>query len=250
MNLDDRCDHGVALRHGCRECHRVDQHFDRDDRTREIRELAILEATTRPEDDATERLIARLRARAVFGLAKYGKALLPFDGRNSLEDALDEALDLSVYIEKEIIIGIDPATKCGWAVLDAKGLALAGGTWRLERRSGDGAGMCYVRFQRLFTELLDAYPAAIVGYEQQANRFAGSAHIGLGIIAHLQRICEERQTPYTGIAFSTVKKIATGSGAAKKDKMVAAACARWAPVEDDNHADALWIAEAVRGGFV
>jgi len=147
-------------------------------------------------------------------------------------------------------IGIDPATKCGYAVLNDAGGALLGGTWNLQRRSGDGAGMLYVRFQRLFRELLEESPDSVVCYEQQANRFAGSAHIGLGIIAHLQRICEEQQVPYTGVAFSTVKKVATGKGNSNKEEMVKAARARWAPVEDDNHADALWIAETVRTGHV
>lgn len=150
-------------------------------------------------------------------------------------------------------VGIDPATKCGYAVLDAKGNALMGGTWQLERRSGDGAGMLYVRFQRLFRELvrsLDDDNDLIVCYEQQANRFAGSAHVGLGIISHIQRICEEQNVPYTGVAFSTVKKHATGNGQANKAAMVEAAKARWGLVEDDNHADSLWIADTVREGLV
>lgn len=147
-------------------------------------------------------------------------------------------------------IGIDPATKCGYAVLDATGKALAGGTWKLERRAGDGAGMLYVRFQRLFRELLECSPDSIVCYEQQANRFAGSAHVGLGIISHIQRICEEQGVPYTGVAFSTVKKHATGKGNSGKDAMIEAAKARWGFVEDDNHADGLWIADTVREGLV
>lgn len=148
-------------------------------------------------------------------------------------------------------VGIDPATKCGYAVLDATGKALAGGTWNLERRAGDGAGMLYVRFQRLFRELIDSIDQDIVvAYEQQANRFAGSAHVGLGIISHIQRICEEEDVPYTGVAFSVVKKHATGKGNSGKGAMVEAAKARWGFVQDDNHADSLWIADTVREGLV
>jgi len=153
----------------------------------------------------------------------------------------------------DVVIGIDPATKCGYAVLDAAGAEICGGTWQLERRAGDGAGMLYVRFQKLFRELvrsMDDYNDLIVCYEQQANRFAGSAHVGLGIISHIQRICEEEDVPYTGVAFSTVKKHATGSGKANKGAMVEAAKARWEAIVDDNHADALWIADTVREGLV
>ena len=147
-------------------------------------------------------------------------------------------------------IGIDPATKCGYAVLDEDGKRLASGTWGLERRKGDGAGMLYVRFERLFRELLLAYRGAVVAYEQQANRFAGSAHVGLGIIAHLQRICEEEQVPYTGVTFSTVKKHATGKGNADKAAMIQHAERRWGLTHDDNEADALWIADTAREGLV
>lgn len=147
-------------------------------------------------------------------------------------------------------IGIDPATLCGWAVLDEEGRDLASGTWSLERRRGDGAGMLYVRFERLFRELLDPAPGAVVAYEQQANRFAGSAHIGLGLISHIQRICEELNVPYSGVAFATVKKHATGRGSANKEAMVLAARERFGAVADDNEADALWIADALRVGLV
>jgi Holliday junction resolvasome RuvABC endonuclease subunit len=57
--------------------------------------------------------------------------------------------------------------------------------------------------------------------------------------------CEERKIPYEGIPVATIKKHATGKGNAKKDAMMEAARARWPSValEDDNHADALWIGD-------
>ena len=146
-------------------------------------------------------------------------------------------------------VGIDPATSCGWAVIGPEGARIASGAGKLERRRGDGAGMLYVRFERLFRELLDSYAVTMVAYEQQANRFAGSAHVGLGIMAHLQRICEEKSVPYSGVAFSTVKKVATGNGNAKKNMMVIAAEAKWGAVSGDDEADALFIAETARQGL-
>lgn len=150
-------------------------------------------------------------------------------------------------------IGIDPATKCGYAVLDEDGRARFSGTWKLERRAGDGAGMYYVRFSVLFTELLDSFEddaQIVVAYEQQANRFAGSAAIGLGIIAQLQFLCEKRGIPYTGAMYAVIKKHATGRGNASKTDMMDAAGRNWKtiPIIDDNHADALWIADALREG--
>lgn len=145
-------------------------------------------------------------------------------------------------------IGIDPGTKCGWAVLTDQGARLASGTWDLSRSRHDGAGMTFVRFERLFRELLSSYPDAVVGFEQQVNRFPGSAHIGAGIMAHIERVCEEVRTPYSGVSYSTVKKAATGKGNAKKEAIVACARERFGRVGDDNEADALFVALVMREG--
>lgn len=48
-----------------------------------------------------EALIELMRARDEFGLRKYGTRLQPFNGRDSLADAIDEALDLCVYLEND-----------------------------------------------------------------------------------------------------------------------------------------------------
>jgi Holliday junction resolvasome RuvABC endonuclease subunit len=145
-------------------------------------------------------------------------------------------------------IGIDPATNCGWAVLDEGGNRVASGTWSLERRRGDGAGMLFVRFERLFRELVASYPGSVVAYEQVANHHSGSAHVGLGLISQVQRLGEELARPYTGIPPAAVKKVATGKGNANKEVVLKAARDRWGEVGDDNEADALWIADAVRTG--
>ena len=64
--------------------------------------------------DVTDRLLvemdrvhehekALVRARREFGKAKYNGTLLPFDGRHTIMDALEEALDLSQYLMKELM---------------------------------------------------------------------------------------------------------------------------------------------------
>ena len=50
-----------------------------------------------------ERLIEDIQGRDTVGRAKYGKPLLPFDGRRTLRDAYEEALDLAVYVRKEMV---------------------------------------------------------------------------------------------------------------------------------------------------
>ncbi len=48
----------------------------------------------------TDALIEHLRARSEFGQVKYGRYMEPFDGRDTLLDALEEALDLAQYLQK------------------------------------------------------------------------------------------------------------------------------------------------------
>lgn len=47
-------------------------------------------------------LVKMLLDRLEFGLRKYGVPLQPFNGRKALTDALDEVLDMAVYLLQEI----------------------------------------------------------------------------------------------------------------------------------------------------
>lgn len=150
-----------------------------------------------------------------------------------------------------VVIGIDPGTACGWAVLDmATGDRVASGTWDLSARRHEGGGMRFVRARRLVDELLLSYNKVVLVYEE-VRRHAGTdaAHVYGGLIATFAATCEEQTVPYTGIPVGTVKKTATGKGNAPKGLMVEAARERWGHplrLADDNEADALWIAETWR----
>lgn len=47
-------------------------------------------------------VVEDMKKRDAFGYSKYGKHLEPHDGRDSLKDAYEEALDLAVYLRKAI----------------------------------------------------------------------------------------------------------------------------------------------------
>lgn len=152
------------------------------------------------------------------------------------------------------IIGIDPASRCGWAVLTEDGQRVASGTWDLSPRRYESAGMRFVKFERSFLELLNTYPDCVVVYEE-VRRHAGTdaAHVYGGLVATLQRVCLTRPAgvvEHAGIPVGTVKKTATGKGNAGKEQMIAAADKQWLDriVGDDNEADACWIAETWRRG--
>jgi crossover junction endodeoxyribonuclease RuvC len=145
------------------------------------------------------------------------------------------------------ILGIDPGTKCGWAVLK-DGKRVASGVWNLAPRRHEGGGMRFVRLV-VYLKEIEALEIDAVGYEE-VRRHMGvdAAHIYGGIVATIQTWCESAkpQRPYLGIPVATAKKVATGKGNAKKEAMVAAAVGRFgvAPA-DDNEADALFIALAL-----
>ena len=140
------------------------------------------------------------------------------------------------------VLGIDPGTSCGWAVLD-KGAHVASGVWDLKPRRHEGGGMRYLRLERYLVDSLAGVRAVFL---EEVRRHAGTsaAHVYGGILATVQRVCEVRSIPYASIPVGTIKKAATGRGNAPKTAMIAAARERWPTVEieDDNHADALWIA--------
>ena len=148
-------------------------------------------------------------------------------------------------------IGIDPGTKCGWAVLDADGNRVESGTWDLKPRRHEGGGWRYVRLRTYLDELFMMWPDSQLAYEE-VRRHMGTdaAHIYGGIVATVSAYCEDRPTPYVGIPVGTIKRHATGKGNAKKEQMMEAAGERWHwPMADDNEADALWVADALRKGL-
>lgn len=152
-----------------------------------------------------------------------------------------------------VYIGIDPGTRCGWAMLDEHGARLVSGVWDLAPRRHEGGGMRYVRLASYLTAALDAYagraPLRLAYEEVRKHMGTDAAHIYGGIIATIARECEERQLPYVAIPVGTIKKLATGNGRADKTVMCSAAAARWpaaTALVTDDEADALWCAEALR----
>lgn len=146
------------------------------------------------------------------------------------------------------LLGIDPGTKCGYAILD--GGRITSGVWDLSSRRHEGGGMRYLRLKTYLEELLRS-GVDVVAYEE-VHRHLGTdaAHVYGGIVATIATACEawevgriKKPIPYRGIPVGTVKKFATGKGNANKDAMIAAATSRW-PSEtmaDDNEADARFI---------
>ncbi len=145
-----------------------------------------------------------------------------------------------------IVLAIDPGTRCGWAVRDGA-RAAASGVWNLAPPRGASPGTRYLYLLARLREVRVAYPALrLVAYELAHQRGGAATEYAIGVATHLQSWCAEERLEHLAIHSATVKRLATGRGNAKKPEMLAAAQRRWPDqqVSDDNHADALWIAEA------
>lgn len=83
--------------------------FDMDIRCGWIR-VAVADSLSSPEPAPTDGegpaiwslVVADMKERDAFGREKYGKPLRAADGRKTLRDAYQEALDLAVYLRKAI----------------------------------------------------------------------------------------------------------------------------------------------------
>jgi Holliday junction resolvasome RuvABC endonuclease subunit len=149
------------------------------------------------------------------------------------------------------IIGIDPGANCGWAVLAEDGQLLSSGVWDLNPRRQEGGGMRFLRCRAYLIEAINSLAGSdvVLGYEEvRRHRGVDAAHVYGGIVSQVTAVCEELSIPYQALPVGTVKKFATGKGNASKMLMIEASNKRWFsnPTEDDNEADARWIADLLR----
>lgn len=153
------------------------------------------------------------------------------------------------------VLGIDPGTKCGWAIVshtatEPHALQLRG-TWDLQPRRHEGGGMRFLRVRAYTAEILAAHKIDALAYEE-VRRHAGTdaAHIYGGITATITGLLEShpQSTPYRGIPVGTIKRTATGRGNADKGAMIEAARAKWPGDPQpwtDHEADAAFAAVAL-----
>lgn len=63
-----------------------------------------------------DQVILDIQKRDEAGVKTYGTRLQPFNGRSSLSDAYEEALDLSVYLKQRIIEDLEILPQCFIAI--------------------------------------------------------------------------------------------------------------------------------------
>ena len=142
-----------------------------------------------------------------------------------------------------VILALDLGTTTGWALRSANG-PVAHGFVSFKSQRFEGGGMRYLRFRRWLTELkttAEAPQGLGAVYFEEVRRHLGvdAAHAYGGFLATLTAWCEHHEIPYQGVPVGTIKRHATGSGAAGKTKIIAAMRERGYDIGDDNEADAL-----------
>ena len=139
------------------------------------------------------------------------------------------------------ILGIDPATKTGWAT----GItADKYGTWDFSLKNGETMGIKLLKFERYFLEYVHLHNIKAISFERPVlvrGRVNSVIHHSklAGII---QKICAQEQIDYIEYTPGQIKQFATGNGGCGKEEVIKAA-RKWFNFQgdDDNQADAIWI---------
>jgi len=147
-----------------------------------------------------------------------------------------------------LVLGIDPASTCGWALVShPHGLTanrVASGIFRLAR-TGDAPGAKFVRLVDALDDLEERNGRpSVVAYELPGLFRSSAAALSVwGIVAHVLAWAERRKIPTVAVPISTVKRRATGTGKATGDQTIEWASRRFrcSPATDDE-AEALIVA--------
>jgi len=148
-----------------------------------------------------------------------------------------------------VILALDQATTCGWAVTNENGFILDSGVWHLadRKRTGESRGVRYIRFRACLHQAIQQWNPDIIVHEQTLLRGGDATEIANGLKAVILMTAAQYGVEVSCVHTSELKHWATGNGAADKAAMVKAAegfrAFQWKgpenrPLIDDNEADA------------
>lgn len=143
-----------------------------------------------------------------------------------------------------LVLGLDPATSCGWALVDEDGHRIGSGVWELTRCADHAERVEALDSAiRTLAGQYDGEIVAVVYEETNRHRSRAQARVGYG----LEAVILLAAARYNWVALCCMAqhaKAAAGDRKADKAHMVAAARQRWGVAcERSDEADALWIAE-------
>ena len=142
----------------------------------------------------------------------------------------------------QTVLGIDQATKTGYAVV-TDGEVTTSGTKVFSTQLGKRL----VDFESWFREMLITHTPSVVVYEKPHFRGYDSTISCVGLIINMIKVCYESGTPLVGVHSATLKSFATGYGKATKEQMTKAATEhtgiKLETTKNNDEADAIHLAQ-------
>ncbi len=136
------------------------------------------------------------------------------------------------------ILALDMGTKTGWA---CDGMS---GVHTFDVKRGESPGMRFLRFRAWLREMVnDLVVPEVIVYEQPHHRGGAATEVAYGFLTEVKTSAATNSIELMPVHSSTLKKWATGTGAAKKAQMIYEARRRGYDPKDDNHADACLLYE-------
>ena len=159
-------------------------------------------------------------------------------------------------MEPKRILGIDPASRTGWAYLGADGRRLFGG-WVIAKNTDRHPGDRLRRFRDGLRELAAGFPVDLVACEDSClgvgERCRQTLRMHAELLAVVKLLAADLGVPVVFYAPITIKAFAGCAGKTTRgDKSaMVRACNRLLDIEtdDDDAADALFILEMARQGI-
>lgn len=149
------------------------------------------------------------------------------------------------------ILALDLGTKAGACVMTDAGRVTLLTTIDTTPRKGDRWGRRFLNFRAHLDHLIQTHRPDALAYEMVRRHLAtDAAHIYGALQALVEMAAASWEIPTHPLPVAVIKKAATGRGNADKTAMAVHASRKWPhlAIDDDNQADALWIAEAFRTG--
>lgn len=142
----------------------------------------------------------------------------------------------------QVILALDLATRCGYAILRADG-RIESGEERFEAKKSEGPGARWTKFRRWLLEVKTSNEQlSRVVYEKVIGHGPGqvfAAQVHGGFVAMVEAFGEHHQIEYEGFGVSTIKKRFTGAGNAQKIDVIRQCEAMGFTPKGDNEADAI-----------
>lgn len=137
-----------------------------------------------------------------------------------------------------IVLAIDSARQTGWAMYQAGVITL--GTKNFPRNASESPGMDFLRYGGWLEEMykISMKPIDVLIYEKPHYRGAGTELL-IGFITKIKEFAAKYNIDIGNIHSGTLKKWATGNGAASKPMMEAEAKKRGYSPQNDDEADAV-----------